>query len=126
MQRCNCFDPLRTVSSLGKLICMHAILLNITDHNWDEQWLGKIMPLCVIIIKQVSRGTAGEENGVRRVRGKKPGRGSESEKCRQGWGEGGGGGNSGLVLSASWEAYVIVCHHHQPGAERDDGRGEWL
>ena len=43
-----------------------------------------------------------------------------------GSGGGGGGGDGGLVLSASWEAYVIVCHHHQPGAERDDGRGEWL
>ena len=63
---------------------MHAILLNITDHNWDEQWLGKIMRLCVIIIKQVSRGTAGKESGVRRARGKEPGRGAESGECRGG------------------------------------------
>ena len=32
------------------------------------------------------------------------------------------GGGGGLVLSAGWEIYAIVCHHHQPGAERDGGR----
>ena len=37
-------------------------------------------------------------------------------------GEGGGGDDSGLVLSVSWEAYVIACQHHQPGAKRDGGR----
>ena len=76
-----------------------------------EQWLGKFMRLCVIIIKQVSRGTAGKENGVRRARGGEPGRGVESD--------------GGLKLSVGWEAYVIVRHHHQPGVERDGGRGEW-
>ena len=49
-----------------------------------EQWLEKFMRLCVIIIKQVSRGTAGEENGVRRARNEEPGRGVESEECRGG------------------------------------------
>ena len=34
----------------------------------------------VIIINQVSRGTVGEENGVGRARGGKPGRGAESEE----------------------------------------------
>ena len=76
---------------------MHAILLNTTDHNRDEQWLGKIMPLCVIIIKQVSRGTAGEENGVRRARGIEPGRGAESEECR-------GGGRVAATTVASCSA----------------------
>ena len=47
-----------------------------------EQWLGKFMQLCVIIIKQVSRGTAGKENGVRRARGEEPGRRAESDECR--------------------------------------------
>ena len=47
-----------------------------------EQWLGKFMRLCVIIIKQLSRRTAGEENGVRRARGEEPGRRAESDECR--------------------------------------------
>ena len=96
MQRCNCFDLLREVSSLGELICMHAILLNTTDHNWGEQWLGKIMRLC-IIIKQVSRGTAGEENGVRRARGEEPGRRAESDECR------------GRAAAAAAAAMVASC-----------------
>ena len=49
-----------------------------------EQWLGKFMLFCVIIIKQVSRGMAGEENGVRRARSEEPGRRVESEECRGG------------------------------------------
>ena len=52
-----------------------------------------------VSINQVSRGTAGKENDIRRARGGEPGRGVESEECR-----GGGrgcGGDGGLVLSAS-------------------------
>ena len=35
-----------------------------------------------VSINQVSRGTAGKENGVGRARGGEPGRGVESEECR--------------------------------------------
>ena len=48
-------------------------------------------------------------------------------KVKSAGARGRGGGcdsNGGLVLSAGWEAYMIVCHHHQPGVERDGGRGE--
>ena len=53
-----------------------------------------------------------------------------AESLGAGWkvksaGAGGCDGDGGLVLSAGWEAYMIVCHHHQPGVERDGGRGEW-
>ena len=55
-----------------------------------EQWLGRFMRLCVIIINQLLRGTAGEENVVGRARGKEPRRGAKSEECS------GGGGGGGL------------------------------
>ena len=51
------------------------------------------MRLCVIFINQLSRGTPGKENGVRRTRGKELRREAKSEECR------GGAGAAALVVA---------------------------
>ena len=63
-----------------------------------EQWLGRFMPLFVITINQLLRGTAGEENGVGRARGKEPQRRAKREECRGGASGVGGLSSSVVVL----------------------------
>ena len=61
--------------------------------------------LCVIIINQVSRGTAGQENSVRRARSEEPERRAKSEECR-----GQGGGLAAVVLHSTHYDFVTnIC-----------------
>ena len=103
-----------------------------------EQWLGRFMRLCVIIINQLLRGTAGEENGVGRARGKEPQRGAKSEECRGGAGGGGGLSSSVGVLHQKERGVVIPLVKKEksskksrdapqtsPGRQQQKKKGSW-
>ena len=58
---------------------------------------------CVIIINQVSRGTAGQENSVRRARSEEPERRAKSEECR------GQGGRAVVLHSTHYDFVTNIC-----------------
>ena len=105
-----------------------------------EQWLGRFMRLCVIFINQLSRGTPGKENGVRRTRGKELRREAKSEECRGGAGGGGGGGlSSSVVVLHQKESGVVIplvkkeksskrsrdAPQTSPGRQQQQKKGSW-
>ena len=103
-----------------------------------EQWLGRFMRLCVIIINQLLRGTSVEENGVGRARGKEPQRRAKSEECRGRVGRGGGLSRSVVVLRQKERGVVIPLVKKEksskksrdapqtsPGRQQQKKKGSW-
>ena len=105
-----------------------------------EQCFGRFMRLCVIVINQLSRRTAGEENGVGRAPGKELRRGAKSEECRGGVGGCGGGGlSSSVVILRQKESGVVIplvkkeksrkksrdAPQTSPGRQQQKKKGSW-